>query len=180
MSEPQAYVLLVLLSLLLVGVSIIAVSLQRMLWRTDTRRQRVVLPLSSGKNVKPDPSECSVQITSKPQNTAFRPERIIIGGHPEHWIVNDVKVGNLSQFAQSGDVPGEMFSSSAIDCFLRMAPVALHQDFVIVATYIGPEPDGEPFTCGVLGTALSDRDVRRASTLDRSGSLHHAHARATI
>lgn len=183
MNETQSYLLLALLVPILAGVLAIAVALHRMLWRSSPGRRRVVLPMSSGaRKIKPESSstlECSVEITSRPENTAFRPERIIIGGHPEHWIVNDVKIGNISQFAQSGDVPGEMFSSGAIDCFLRMGPVGMTQGFTVVATYIGPEPDGEPFVCGVLGTALSDHELRRARAIDRRSSLAEAHARAT-
>ena len=179
MNGMHTYLLLSLLGLILVGVAAIAIALHRMLWRTSPRRQRVVLPISSSVNVKPTPSECSAQITSRPEHTAFRPERIIIGGHPEHWIVNDIKIGNQSQFLQSGDVPGEMFASGAIDCFLRMGPVNVGQGLTVVATYIGSEPDGEPFVCGVLGTALSDRELRRARTIERRSSLAEAHARTT-
>lgn len=174
MTELQIYVLLTILALLLAATSVVAVSLQRMLWRSNPRRQRVVLPMSSGVNVKPG---SAMQVTGKPQDTAFRPERIVLGGHPDRWIVNDVKVGNTSQFAQSGDVPGEMFSASAIDCFLRMDPVRARQDFVIFATYIGPEADGEPFVCGVLGTSISEGEIGRARTIDRGRSIDEMVAR---
>lgn len=114
------------------------------------RTDRITLPMSSGVAIIPN---TSAQITSRPQAVAFRPERIIIGGRPSDWVVNDVKVGNRSQFAQSGDVPGEMFAATTIDGFVSMETVQTAMDFVMVVTYVGQVQEGAPFVCGVLGTA---------------------------
>jgi hypothetical protein len=114
------------------------------------RADRITLPMSSGVSIFPN---TSAQITSRPQAAAFRPERIIIGGAPQNWIVNDVKVGNRSQFAQSGDVPGEMFAATTIDGFVSMETVQTAMDFVMVVTFVGDNQEGAPFVCGVLGTA---------------------------
>jgi len=114
------------------------------------RADRITLPMSSGVAIFPN---TSAQITSRPQAVAFRPERIIIGGTPGSWIVNDVKVGNRSQFAQSGDVPGEMFAATTIDGFVSMETVQTAMDFVMVVTFVGDNQDGAQFVCGVLGTA---------------------------
>jgi len=115
-----------------------------------SRTDRITLPMSSGVNILPN---TSAQITSRPQSVAFRPERIIIGGSPSQWVINDVKVGNRSQFAQSGDVPGEMFAATTIDGYLSMETVQSSMDFVMVVTFVGDAQDGAPFVCGVLGTA---------------------------
>ncbi len=115
-----------------------------------SRADRVVLPMSSGVNILPN---TSAQITSRPQNVAFRPERLIIGGAPGDWIVNDIKVGNRSQFSQSGDVPGEMFAATTIDSFVSFETVQTAMDFVVLVTFVGASESGAPFVCGVLGTA---------------------------
>ena len=115
-----------------------------------TRADRVLLPMSSGVSILPN---TSAQITSRPQNVAFRPERVIIGGTPGDWIVNDVKVGNRSQFSQSGDVPGETFAATTIDSFVSFETVQTAMDFVMLVTYIGASESGAPFYCAVLGTA---------------------------
>jgi hypothetical protein len=115
-----------------------------------TRADRITLPMSSGVPIVPN---LSAQITSRPQSVAFRPERIIVGGAPNTWIINDIKVGNRSQFAQSGDVPGEMFAATTIDSYVSMETVQTSMDFVMVVTYVGPNEAGAPFVCGVLGTA---------------------------
>jgi hypothetical protein len=118
--------------------------------QAPTRTDRITLPMSSGVNIFPN---TSAQITSRPQAAAFRPERIIIGNRPNEWIINDVKVGNRSQFAQSGDVPGEMFAATTIDGYVSMETVQTAMDFVMVVTFIGDSQEGSPFVCGVLGTA---------------------------
>ncbi len=115
-----------------------------------SRADRVVLPMSSGVAILPN---TSAQITSRPQNVAFRPERLIIGGTPGNWIVNDIKVGNRSQFSQSGDVPGEMFAATTIDSFVSFETVQTAMDFVVLVTNVGNSESGEQFVCGVLGTA---------------------------
>jgi len=115
-----------------------------------SRADRVVLPMSSGVNILPN---TSAQITSRPQNVAFRPERLIIGGTPGDWIINDIKVGNRSQFSQSGDVPGEMFAATTIDSFVSFETVQTAMDFVVLVTFVGASESGAPFVCGVLGTA---------------------------
>jgi len=117
---------------------------------SPARTDRITLPMSSGVNIFPN---TSAQITSRPQSVAFRPERIIIGGAPSDWVVNDVKVGNRSQFAQSGDVPGEMFAATTIDGYVSMETVQSAMDFVMVVTFVGDRQEGAPFVCGVLGTA---------------------------
>jgi hypothetical protein len=115
-----------------------------------SRADRVILPMSSGSNILPN---TSVQVTARPQNVAFRPERIVIGGEPANWIINDVKVGNRSQFSQSGDVPGELFAATTIDSFVSFETVQTAMDFVILTTFVGTSESGSPFICGVLGTA---------------------------
>ncbi len=120
-----------------------------------TRADRVVLPMSSGVEILPN---TSAQITSRPQDVAFRPERIVIGQAgtdkgAADWIVNDVKVGNKSQFSQSGDVPGDLFAATTIDSYVSFATVQTAMDFVMLVTYTGTNEAGAKFYCAVLGTA---------------------------
>lgn len=119
----------------------------------DVSASTLFLPMSSGVNILP---AMSAQITGRPQlalvprGSAFLPERVVLvnGGH---WIINDVRAGVSSQFAQSGDVPGVAFSSRAVGCHVRFAPVCALQDFVMVSTYAGFDAGGAPFYCGVQG-----------------------------
>lgn len=82
----------------------------------------------------------------------FRPERMFIappiGETAAAWIIHDVRVDDETQLAQSGDLPGDMFGSSAIDSFVSFNTGV---KFEIVATYIG-ERSNVRFFGGFLGT----------------------------
>ncbi len=136
---------------------------------------RIVLPMSSGVRVKPGES---VQITSRPQNMAFRPERIVIGGEPNHWLVNEIKIGRRSQLADGGDLPGAAFAADAQDAHVRLDVVLTSMNFTMVVTYIGPDPEGALFVCSATGvTGIpeyeggggdgTDDEARAAARTDR-------------
>ena len=100
----------------------------------------------------------SAQITARPQRVAFRPERVFISaagtsGGAADWVVNDIKIGNRSQFSQSGDVPGDMFATNAIDGFVSFETAQTAMDVVLVVTYIGLNESGCPFFASMVGTA---------------------------
>lgn len=113
-----------------------------------SRSDRILLPMSSSGNVTG-----SAAITARPQNVAYRPERIIIGGTPADWLVNDIKVGNRSQLSQAGELPGEAFANTAIDTYVSMETVQTAMDFVVQVTYIGTNSAGAQFKAAVFGTA---------------------------
>lgn len=112
------------------------------------RADRILLPMSSAGAVT-----SSATITARPQNVAYRPERIILGGTPANWTINDIKVGNRSQLSQAGELPGEAFANTAIDTFVSMETVQTAMDFVMQVTFIGTNSAGEQFKAAVFGTA---------------------------
>jgi hypothetical protein len=119
------------------------------------RAGREVLPMSTGVAILPTQS---AQITARPQRVAFRPERVFISaagttGGAADWIVNDIKIGNRSQFSQSGDIPGDMFATGAIDSFVSFETAQTAMDVVMVVTYIGSNESGVPFYASIVGTA---------------------------
>jgi len=119
------------------------------------RAGREVLPMSTGVAILPSQS---AQITARPQRVAFRPERVFISnagtsGGAADWIVNDIKIGNRSQFSQSGDIPGDMFATNAIDGFVSFETAQTAMDVVMVVTYIGTNESGAPFYASIVGTA---------------------------
>jgi hypothetical protein len=120
-----------------------------------TQANRDILPMSTGVPILPTQS---AQITGRPQTLVFKIGRFVISnagtaGGSADWIVNDVKIGNVSQFVQSGDVPGDMFATNAIDTFVRFAPAQTAMDVVVVVTYIGLNESGCPFFGAMVGTA---------------------------
>jgi hypothetical protein len=116
---------------------------------------RDILPLSTGVPILPTQS---AQITGRPQVRAFAGRRFMVSnagtaGGAADWIVNDIKIGNRSQFVQSGDVPGDLFAVNAIDTFVRFETAQTAMDIVIVVTYIGLNESGAPFFAAMVGTA---------------------------
>ena len=81
----------------------------------------------------------------------YKPDRMFIappsGESAAEWIVHDVLVDGKTQFAQAGELPGDMFLSSAIDSFVSFDTGT---KFEIVASYVGEKP-AAPFFGGFLG-----------------------------
>lgn len=110
-----------------------------------------LLQLSSHTPILPDQT---VMITARPW-LPLRPRRVLISRAAD-WIVNDIKVGNRSQFRQSGDIPGVMFATHAIDRYISFETVQTAMDLVMTVTYIGLEESGVPFFAWVVGTTVPD------------------------
>ena len=120
-----------------------------------TQANRDILPMSTGVPILPTQS---AQITGRPQTLVFKIGRFVISnagtsGGAADWIVNDIKIGNRSQFVQSGDVPGDLFATNAIDTFVRFDTAQTAMDVVVVVTYIGMNESGCPFFGAMVGTA---------------------------
>jgi hypothetical protein len=120
-----------------------------------TQANRDILPMSTGVPILPTQS---AQITGRPQTLVYKIGRFVISnagtaGGAADWIVNDFKIGNRSQFVQSGDVPGDLFATNAIDTFVRFESAQTAMDVVVVVTYIGLNESGCPFFGACVGTA---------------------------
>jgi hypothetical protein len=74
-------------------------------------------------------------------------------GSAANWIINDITIGNRSQFAQSGALPGDMFANVAIDSFVTFETAQTAMDVVMIVTYQGPTEGGTPFYGSIIGTA---------------------------
>jgi hypothetical protein len=123
-----------------------------------TMANRQVLPMNTG--MTPVPPNLTANITSRPQRVAFRPERVFVSaadiggsGSAANWIINDITIGNRSQFAQSGALPGDMFSNVAIDSFVTFETAQTAMDVTMVVTYQGGTEGGTPFYGSIIGTA---------------------------
>ena len=138
----------------------------KLAWRGFSKPlERAVLPMNSG-NKKAKPNE-TLQITSRPQRIKLRIDRVFVSapysGEPDAatetaaaWIINDITIANKSQYAQAGGLPGDMFSSTAIDSFVTFDDANPNSDVVIVATYVGADPNGRAFMGGMLGAEVDD------------------------
>jgi len=99
-----------------------------------TKARRLVLPMSSNGTVA---AGASSTITARPQTIAFKPIRITIPATigPD-FTIEDVKVGNKSQLAQSGSLPAEAFVQTAFGVEMDMDTIQTSQDFVLQVTNV--------------------------------------------
>jgi hypothetical protein len=82
----------------------------------------------------------TVVASLRPQHK-FRPDRLIIGGeHVADFLVNDVQVGNRSQFSQDGAIPADIFGATAIDSFVSFETALPQTDIKITVTNVCAEP----------------------------------------
>lgn len=110
------------------------------------------LPLSTDVLIVPTQS---AQIKGSPARD-FILERLVITD-ADAWIINDIKVGNRCQTAQSGDIPGQAFSIQAVGCAMALDRVPKTVDFVIVTTYAEDgKKEGSGFLCGVQGHLVQE------------------------
>lgn len=123
---------------------------------------REVVPLDSGdQRVLPGNS---VQMTTRAQRVAFRPERFFVSAADTangaaDWLITDIRIGNRSQFSQAGSIPGDMFGTNAIDSFVSFETAQTVMDIVVIATYIGANPDGCVFRGALVGAVVKNGDL---------------------
>lgn len=90
-------------------------------------------------------------IPAAPQNL-FRPERLVIPSDIAFdFGVQDIKVGNQSQFAQSVEVPGAVFTEVSIDTNVTFDTAEVGNQISILVRNKGAEDDLE-FTAAAIGT----------------------------
>jgi hypothetical protein len=136
---------------------------------TGPRALSYFLPVSTGVPILPAQS---AQITARPQTTTFLPERVVIAD-AANWVINDLKVGNSSCFAQAGDVPAQAFDSRAVGSHVMLGPVRTAQDFIIVTTRVSSHDGSAPFFCGVQGRLAEDDEApkrERSRSIDANKS----------
>lgn len=102
--------------------------------QTPTKARRLVLPMTSTGTVA---AGSSATVTARPQTIAFKPIRVMIPATigPD-FTVEDIKVGNKSQLAQSGSLPAEAFVQTAFGSDMDMDTVQTSQDFVMQVSNI--------------------------------------------
>lgn len=99
-----------------------------------TKARKQVLGMSSSSTIA---AAASSTITARPQTFAFKPERVFIPATiGPNFTIQDIKVGNISQLVQSGDLPAEAFSQTSFGIEMDMDTVQTSQDFIVQVTNI--------------------------------------------
>ena len=108
--------------------------------------------IATARSECPIPTNTSVKLLTDPMKHDVWPSRLVIKCASD-WVVNDVCVGEVSIFTQSGDVPGSMFSEDVKDAesAICLGRLAAGDKFSVVATYVGTASDAE-FVYELYGT----------------------------
>ncbi len=78
----------------------------------------------------------SATITARPQ-ALYRPERLVIAASiAPSFSVTDIKVGNVSQIPNTGEIPGELFAQNGVDCTIQLDTVNPAIDLLVVVTNV--------------------------------------------
>ena len=91
--------------------------------------------IATARSERAIPLNTSVKLSTDPMKRDAWPSRLVIKDASD-WVVNDVRVGEVSIFAQSGDVPGSMFSES-VESAICLGHLTVGDMFSVVATYVG-------------------------------------------
>lgn len=104
--------------------------------REPSRARRQPLPIDS---VAAIAVATQATITARPQSWAYRPERWVIGQSiAPFFTIDDMKIGNVSQFVSQGSLSAETFTQTAFDCNVRNDTVQGAYDVVFVVSNIDP------------------------------------------
>lgn len=121
---------------------------------------REIIPLSSGGKLLKKKGKAA-QMTARVNGPSFKPERFFISGSETpggaaDWLIHDISIAGRSQFAQAGDVPGDVFAANSVDCRIDLDVAQTGTDVVVVASYIGPNKKGAAFFGSIIGSVPQD------------------------
>lgn len=77
--------------------------------------------------------------------------QLVIPEGDADWVVSDIRIEDVSQFSQAGDVPGEMFAEGMVDSFMQFGTVGAGERVEVVVTYVGADPEGAVFSAELRG-----------------------------
>ncbi len=105
----------------------------------------------------------TAQMTVRPQSTAVRPIRFAIpDAIAALFAIEDIRVGNRSQFQTTGAIPGGMFAESVTRSPMTFETVQTAMDLTLTIRYIGNDPAGVPFSCVAICRDDHDEQARLA------------------
>jgi hypothetical protein len=128
------------------GLIVLEIGVERYAYQVKATPVRAIFPMSSTERIQPGRT---VTVSSRPDQQPFRPSRIVIGRNPDDWVVQDIRVGGLSQISPLGGIPGSAFSAHTVDALLLVTDAVGPVE--ITVSYVGNDPLGDAFVAAVMG-----------------------------
>ena len=99
-------------------------------------------------------------------DAAFRAHRLIVPmAIAPLFVIEDIRIGTVSQFVGGAAVPAELFAPEAVDALVMLDVAAPNTEMRFRVRYVGSDPQGARFTAALLGTSVDD-DGRRVLPID--------------
>jgi hypothetical protein len=119
----------------------------------------------------PDQLPSAAEIVVQPQ-MAFRPERLVVPiAIASLFVIEDIRIGHVSQFVGQGGVSAKMFSSDALaDAALHLDAAAPGIEIRFRVRYVGDDPRGARFTAALIGRGVDSRG-RLVLPIDSGGPI---------
>jgi hypothetical protein len=122
------------------------------------QQRSTIVPIASK---TPLPLLTKTTITARVLNAPFQLHRLEIDntgtpGGAADWIIEDLRINGKTQFEQSGDIPGDLFATDAIDTFVKIEECDARNTIEIDVSYIGLNESGAVFSARLKGTVLRD------------------------
>lgn len=105
----------------------------------------------------PGQAPAAADIVVRPQ-AAFRPERLVVNADiAKHFVIEDIRVGILSQFATGISIPAGIFSPQALKtdaARLALSTAAPGTDIRFRVRHVGKDPAGARFQAVLIGACV--------------------------
>ena len=113
----------------------------------------------------PEQPPSAVEIVVQPA-AAFCPDRLVVPIAIAHlFVIEDIRIDRVSQFAGDGGVPAALFSSAAEDTAVRLDAMQPGTAMTFRVRYVGTDPRGARFTAAMTGWSV-ERDRRLVLPID--------------
>lgn len=102
----------------------------------------------------PDQPPSAAEIVVVP-DVAFRADRLVIpAAIAPLFVIEDIRIGTMSQFVGAGGISAELFSPQMIESNLRLDAAAPGMEIRFRVRYVGDDPNGARFQAAMIGAAL--------------------------
>lgn len=96
----------------------------------------------------------AAEIVVVPQ-ASFRAERLVVPfSIAPLFVIEDIRIGNASQFGSGGGISAAMFSAGVFDSDLRLDAATVGTEIRFRVRYVGKDPRGARFTAALMGRSL--------------------------
>lgn len=108
----------------------------------------------------------AAEIVVQPQ-TGFRPDHLVIPiAIASLFVIEDIWIGQASQFVGNGGLSAQLFSSDAINPPLNLDAAMPGMEIRFRVRYVGDDPRGARFTAALTGPSVDGSRGRRVLPID--------------